>query len=261
MKIATFNVNSIKKRLPAVLDWLAEQTPDILVLQEIKCETAAFPEIEIAEAGYQAIVSGQKAYNGVAILGKVPMTLRQERLPGDHNDEQARYLEIEAQETIICGLYLPNGNPVMDEDSQISAKFRYKLNWLDRLIAHVEKLLLEEKSLVITGDFNIIPTPEDCYDIQAWRDDALYHPETLKRFHQLQHLGFWDSWRTLHPDRRAYSFWDYQKGRWQKGEGIRIDHLMLSPLAAERLIAAEIDETPRGQPQPSDHTPVWCEIE
>ncbi len=258
MKIATFNVNSIKKRIPAVCDWLLEHEPDHLVLQELKCQTEAFPIASITELGYHAHIKGQKAYNGVAILSKSPATLRCDALAGDADDEQARYLEIEQDGLILAGLYLPNGNPVQDENGADSIKFQYKLRWLDRLIAQAEALLLEEKPVVITGDFNVIPNEMDVYDAQAWQGDALYHPEVHKRFQHLLHLGFWDAWRTLHPDKRRYSFWDYQRGRWQKGEGIRIDHLLLSPLAAERLQSAEIDTTPRGRPEPSDHTPVWC---
>ena len=258
MKIATFNVNSIKKRLPAVRDWLVQHQPDHLVLQELKCQTEAFPLEAITELGYHAHVKGEKAYNGVAILSKSAAILRCDHLPGDANDQQSRYLEIEQNGMILAGLYLPNGNPVHDDNGDESIKFRYKLQWLDRLIAHAEILLSEEKPVVITGDFNVIPHEIDVYNADAWQGDALYHPKVHKRFKQLQHLGFWDAWRTLHPKKRRYSFWDYQRGRWQKGEGIRIDHLMLSPLAAERLEAAEIDPTPRGKAEPSDHTPVWC---
>ena len=265
MKIATYNVNSINKRLPAVLRWLENHAPDVLVLQEIKCQTEAFPRLEIQALGYESIVVGQKSYNGVAILGKNPMNVRTHHLPepqdSEAKDTQARYMEIDTAGVIIGGLYLPNGNPVCDDAGRESEKFRYKLAWLDRLIAHAEKLLLEERPVIITGDFNVIPNAQDTYDVQDWLGDALYHPMVRQRFYQLQHLGFWDAWRTLHPLQRSYSFWDYQKGRWQRGEGIRIDHLMLSPLAAECLVEAEIDEVPRGETEPSDHTPVWCRLE
>ena len=261
MKIATFNVNSIKKRLPAACDWLREHQPDHLVLQELKCLSEAFPHEAIAELGYHAHVQGQKAYNGVAIISRQPTELRRNALPGDSEDTQARYLEIEQNGLILAGLYLPNGNPVLDESGAESAKFCYKLRWLDRLIAHAETLLRQEKPLVITGDFNVIPHEKDVYDARVWQGDALYHPKVHQRFQHLLHLGFWDAWRTLHPQKRGYSFWDYQRGRWQKGEGIRIDHLLLSPLAAERLSVAEIDETPRGRPDPSDNTPGWCVLE
>ena len=260
IKIATFNVNSIKKRLPAVSAWLQKHQPDHLVLQELKCATEAFPKAEIAMLGYHARIVGQKTYNGVAILSKSLAKLRLDHLPGNAEDTQARYCEVEAQGLILAGLYLPNGNPVHDDAGNESVKFRYKLDWLDRLIVHADSLLREEKPVVITGDFNVIPSENDIYDASVWIGDALYHPEVHRRFMTLKHLGFWDAWRTLHPERRGYSFWDYQRGRWHKDEGIRIDHLLLSPQAVERLQAVEIDEVPRGKPEPSDHAPVWCTL-
>ena len=259
MKIASFNVNSIQKRLGAVLAWLDRHQPDFLVLQEIKSTDEKFPFAEIAAAGYQAQVVGQKAYNGVAILSRQSVEIRQRALLDD--DPQARYLEIATDDLILGGLYLPNGNPTTDDTGAPSAKFQYKLDWIDSLIDRARTLLAEEKMVVLAGDFNIIPEPEDVYDPTAWSGDALFRPEVHAGFRRLQHLGYWDAWRTVHPDRRGYSFWDYQAGRWPKGEGLRIDHLMLSPLAAERLTAAEIDPEPRGQPEPSDHTPIWCTLD
>ena len=265
-KIASFNVNSIAKRLPVVLAWLEAHQPDVLVLQELKCEAAKFPHQAIEAAGYHCSVVGQKAYNGVAIITKAAHQIRRQTLPEVEDCEdtpQARYIEIDynlnhATSMIIAGLYLPNGNPV---DGGQHAKFRYKLAWMQHLYTHAQYLLQQEVPVVITGDFNIIPHDIDCYDPAAWEQDALCHPEARRMFYALCHLGYADAWRLLHPQQRQYSFWDYQAGRWQKGDGIRIDHLLLSPLAQERLREAGIDASPRGQPQPSDHTPVWCRLD
>lgn len=254
MKIATFNVNSIKARLPRVLEWLKDAQPDVALLQEIKCVDENFPAMEIEDLGYNVETHGQKTYNGVAILSKGPIEDVVRGLPGDKNDDQARYIEATIGDLRISSIYLPNGNP---PDSE---KYPYKLAWMDRLIAHVRDTLLPgEQPFVLGGDYNVIPTDLDVYDPKAWVDDALFRPETRSKFRALLHLGLTEAWRALHAE-AAYSFWDYQGGRWARDEGLRIDHLLLSPRAADRLEACEIDKTPRGKEKASDHTPVWCKI-
>ncbi len=254
VKVAAWNVNSVKARLPNLLEWLAATKPDVLLLQELKCQDEAFPGLEIKAAGYDYLTVGQKTYNGVAVLSTQPLTERLRRLPGSPEDEQARYLEVETHGLVLASIYLPNGNPVASD------KFPYKLAWMERLIAHARALLLEERPLVLAGDYNVIPTALDCYDPQAWTGDALFRPESRAKFRELQALGFTDAFRALHPDRRAFSYWDYQGGAWQHDLGIRIDHLLLSPQAADRLVASGIDKGPRGGERASDHTPVWCDL-
>lgn len=254
MKIATFNVNSIKARLPRVLEWLQEARPDVALLQEIKCLDENFPSLEVGDLGYNIETHGQKSYNGVAILSKHPIEDVTRGLPGNDGDDQARYIEATIRGLRVASIYLPNGNPADSE------KYPYKLAWLDRLIAHVrDSLLPSEQAFVLGGDYNVIPTEIDVYDPQAWIDDALFRPETRSKFRALIHLGLTEAWRALHVE-HAYTFWDYQSGRWARDEGLRIDHLLLCPRAADRLEACEIDKTPRGKDKASDHTPVWCEI-
>lgn len=255
VKIATWNVNSIKARLPNVLAWLGEAKPDIVLLQELKCQEEGFPRLELQAAGYQALVVGQKAYNGVAILSTAPITPRLQRLPGDESDEQARYLEGETHGLVVASLYLPNGNPVETE------KFPYKLAWMRRLQRHAASLLLQEQATILGGDYNAIPADSDCYDPKVWRGDALYRPETQAAFRRLVNQGWCEAFRALHPSQRAYSFWDYQAGAWDQNHGIRIDHLLLSPQATDRLQQCEIDKGPRGKEKASDHTPVWCTLQ
>ncbi|MGB0572180.1 MAG: exodeoxyribonuclease III [Alphaproteobacteria bacterium] len=258
MKIATWNVNSIKARLPNVLDWLEDATPDIALLQEIKTVDENFPAMEFEERGYNCAIHGQKSYNGVAILSKHPLSDVTTGLPGDKDDDQARYVEawVEAGDDSVrvASIYLPNGNPV-DTD-----KYPYKLKWMDRLAARALALLHSEEPVVLGGDYNVIPADGDCSDPAAWADDALFKPETRAKFRTILNLGYTEAWRTLHNEAHVYSFWDYQKGAWQKDNGIRIDHLLLSPQAADRLTACEIDKGPRGKEKASDHTPVWCEL-
>ena len=256
MKIATWNVNSIKARLPRVLEWLKEAAPDVALLQETKTVDENFPELEIGDLGYNIAVAGQKSYNGVAILSKRPLEDVITRLPGDDDDDQARYIEAVTGGLRVASIYLPNGNPVD------GPKFPYKLAWMDRLYDHAKALLGHEETLVLGGDYNIAPTDADVYDPPAWADDALCRLEARSRFRAILHLGLTEAYRALHTAPGAYSFWDYQKGRWQRDEGLRIDHLLLSPQAADRLLACDIDKTPRGHKEkPSDHTPVWCELE
>lgn len=256
MRIATWNINSIKVRQQAVCDWLAAGNADVLCLQEIKCEASAFPVEAFEELGFQCAVVGQKSYNGVALLSKLGMEDVRHGLPGDDADDQARYVEATVQGVRIGCLYLPNGNPPDDP-----VKYDYKLAWMERLEAHARCLLSESVPFVLAGDYNVIPTPHDCWDVAEWAEDALYRLPTRQAFRRIVHLGLTDAFRAIHPDRAgAYSFWDYQKGRWHRDEGIRIDHLLLSPLAADRLTDAGIDREPRGKERASDHTPAWCDL-
>ena len=259
VKIATWNVNSVKARLPNVLGWLKEASPDVVLLQEIKCQTDGFPRMEIEDLGYNCAVVGQKSYNGVAILSRSPLEDVTERLPGGDTDEQARYVEaVTAFGDIVvrvASIYLPNGNPVDTE------KYPYKLAWLERLREHAADLLKLEEVVVLGGDYNVIPTEDDVYDTEAWINDALFKPETRAAFRRVVNLGYTEAFRTLHPnDVHRYTFWDYQAGAWNKDFGLRIDHLLLSPQAADRLTACEIDRKERGREKASDHVPIWCEL-
>jgi len=255
VKIATWNVNSIKVRIPHLVDWVKEAQPDIVLLQELKVLDQHFPRMTIDEMGYNMAMVGQKTYNGVAILSKMPIEVEHAFLPGDRSDEQARYVEAVIGDFRVASIYLPNGNPVETE------KFSYKLSWLDRLIRHTQTLLAYEEPLVLGGDFNVCPSDDDVYDPAGFAEDALCRPESRARFRALCHLGLTDAVRAFHPQPHVYSYWDYQAGRWNRDEGLRIDHLLLSPQAADRLIAAGIDKGPRGMDKPSDHTPVWCQFE
>lgn len=226
-----------------------------MLLQEIKTLDEAFPRLDIEERGYAVETHGQKTYNGVAILSKIGLEDTRRGLPGDPSDDQARYIEAVVGGGVrVASLYLPNGNPAP------GAKYDYKLAWMERLHGHAADLLRHEEALVLGGDYNVIPQPEDCYSASAWADDALYRLPSRRGFRRLLGLGFTDAFRAIHPQLQAYSFWDYQGGRWQKDEGIRIDHLLLSPQAADRLTDAAIDAGPRGAPKASDHTPVWCSL-
>jgi exodeoxyribonuclease-3 len=254
VKIASWNVNSVKARLPHLLAFLAEALPDALCLQETKCLEADFPMLEIAGLGYRAETIGQRSYNGVAILSKEPPTEIRRGLPGDGSDDQARYLEASFGEVRVASIYLPNGNPVGTD------KFTYKLAWMERLFAHARELLCREIPFVLAGDYNICPTDDDVYDPVAWRDDALCRPESRARFRALVNLGLTDAYRVFHREPHRYTFWDYQAGRWHRDEGLRIDHLLLSPHAADRIVACDIDKKPRAGERASDHTPIWCEL-
>ena len=259
MKIASFNVNSIKARLGNLTDWLKEAEPDVVCLQELKCVDDAFPRGEIEDLGYNVATHGQKTYNGVAILSKHPLDDVTRGLPGDDSDEQARYIEavIPAGKTVlrVASIYLPNGNPV-DTD-----KFEYKLKWMDRLIDHAGKLLSYEEPLALAGDYNVIPQDEDAARPEVWQDDALARPESRAAFRELINLGLTDAFRACHREAHRYTFWDYQGGAWQKDNGIRIDHILLSPQAADRLKASDIDRNIRGREKPSDHVPIWAELD
>ncbi|MEQ8745500.1 exodeoxyribonuclease III [Pyruvatibacter sp.] len=259
MKIATWNINSIKVRLPNLLAWLAEAQPDVVCLQELKCMDDAFPRSAVEDAGYNVETHGQKTYNGVAILSKSPLEDVTRGLPGMEDDEQARYLEavVPAGNRVvrIASIYLPNGNPAP------GPKYDYKLDWMEKLRAHAQALLAHEEPLVLAGDYNVIPTPDDVHDAAAWADDALFRPDTLHQFRALANLGLTDAFRACHTAPHRYSFWDYQAGAWQKNNGIRIDHLMLSAQATDLLKACDIDKHVRDWEKPSDHVPVWAQFD
>ncbi|RMF08143.1 MAG: exodeoxyribonuclease III [Alphaproteobacteria bacterium] len=254
MKIASWNVNSIKQRIDHVLRWLKDADPDVLLLQELKCIDDNFPRLEIEDAGYNAAVHGQKAFNGVAILSKHPIEDVKRGLPGDSKDEQARYIEATVNGIRVASIYLPNGNPAPGE------KFDYKLRWMDRLIVHARELLATERPFVLGGDYNVCPKDEDVYDPEGWAEDALCRPESRAKFRALQNLGLYDAFRAIVPSGPYYTYWDYKGGAWNKDHGLRIDHLLLSPQAADRLVTCEIDKRPRGWEKASDHTPIWCSL-
>ncbi len=257
MKIATWNVNSVRQRTEHLLRYLREVSPDVLCLQELKCVDAAFPNMEVEALGYNVAVHGQKGFNGVALLSKTPIEIAR-GLPGDPEDAQARYIEAivpDAKGIVrVASIYLPNGNPPLTE------KYTYKLAFMDRLIAHARSLLALEEALVLAGDFNVIPTPQDCADPAAWANDALFLPATRDRFRALINLGLTDALRATTDEPGLYTFWDYQAGAWQRNNGIRIDHLLLSPRAADRLTEVAIDKERRGDDKPSDHVPVRIEL-
>lgn len=252
MKIATWNVNSIKVRGAAVQEWLKTHGVDVLMLQELKGEN--FPADDFKAIGYESAVVGQKTYNGVAILSKQPATIILDRLPGDDADEQARYLEVESGGLRLINIYLPNGNPTP------GPKYDYKLGWMERLYARLKHLREEGIDFAIGGDFNVIPDARDCYDPKAWINDALYLPQTRAKFRSLLNLGLTDAFRVHDSRAGQYSFWDYQAGAWPQNKGIRIDHFLLSPALADRLQSCTIDKEPRGLDNPSDHTPVIVEL-
>lgn len=259
MKIATWNINGVKARLEGLVTWLKKSEPDIACLQEIKSQNEGFPSERFEELGYNVAVHGQKSFNGVAILSKLPFDETIAGLPGDESDEQARYLEAVVSTgggaVRVAAIYLPNGNPVDTE------KYPYKLRWMDRLRDHLKNNLAYEEALVVAGDYNVIPTEDDVHDAQAWQGDALYRPETLEKFHALLNLGLTDAFRACNHQGHQYTFWDYQAGAWQKDNGIRIDHMLLSPQAADRLSSCGIERFTRGWEKPSDHVPVWLELD
>lgn len=259
MKIATWNVNSIKVRKDGLLDWLGQADPDVVALQEIKCVDENFPSKAFEEVGYTLAVHGQKTYNGVALLSKHPMEDIRRGLPGNTDDDQARYIEAlitpaGGAPVRVGGLYAPNGNPAPGK------KYTYKLDWTEKLIAHAQDLLATEESFALIGDYNIIPRPEDVHAPEKWADDALFFPESRALYRRLCFLGLTDAIAVTHADPDQYTFWDYQGGAWPKNNGIRIDHLMLSPQAADRLEEAGIDRQVRGWEKASDHVPVWCRL-
>jgi exodeoxyribonuclease-3 len=259
MKIATWNINGVKARSQSALTYLRQAAADIVCLQEIKSVDEGFPAAPFEELGYNVAVHGQKGFNGVAILSKLPFDDVTRRLPGDDGDEQARFIEatvsVATGSLKVASIYLPNGNPIGTE------KFSYKLAWLRRLQAHARALLAEEVALVLAGDYNVIPEPEDAKRPDAWTQDALFQPESRAAYRCLVNDGLTDAVRLCHPQPGVYTFWDYQAGAFQKDDGIRIDHLLLSPQAADRLTSAGVDRFTRGWEKPSDHVPVWVELD
>ncbi len=261
MKIATWNINSVKARMHALTQWLETAKPDVLCLQEIKTQDEGFPRMEVEALGYHCLVHGQKSYNGVAILSKAEPLETQVGLAGDDADEQARYAEVVLPTKRLGGqgrirvatIYLPNGNPVEGGDSE---KYRYKLAWMDRLRERALSLLPDEHPLVLAGDYNVIPRPVDCHDPKAWWGDALFRTETLERFRALKHIGLSDAFEVLDGRPEQYSFWDYQRGAWQNNNGIRIDHLLCNAAAMDAIESVEIDRFVRDGVKPSDHVPV-----
>jgi exodeoxyribonuclease III len=258
MRIATWNVNSIKQRIENAQAWLAARQPDIVCLQETKCVDEAFPREPFEALGYNVAIHGQKTFNGVAVLSKLPFDEVTARLPGDDADDHARFLEVVVRAgsgvVRIASIYLPNGNPPDTE------KYPYKIKWMDRLIRYSRERLKLEEPLVLAGDFNVIPTAADVHNPAAWTGDALFLPQTRDKFQALINLGLTDALRATSDAPSLYTFWDYQAGAWQKNNGIRIDHLMLSPQAADRLTAAGVDKHVRGWEKPSDHVPVYIDL-
>jgi len=255
MKIATYNVNGVNGRLPVLLRWLKEQSPDIVCLQELKAPQEKFPEAAIRDAGYHAIWHGQKSWNGVAILSrKANIEERRRILPGDPEDLHSRYIEASVDGLIVGCLYLPNGNPAP------GPKFDYKLSWFQRLTRHAADLLASKMPVVLTGDYNVMPTEKDVYKPERWVDDALFRPETRAAFAKLVAQGWTDAIRKLHPDETIYTFWDYFRNAYGRNAGLRIDHFLLSPQVVQRLKATGVDRDVRGWEKSSDHAPVWIEL-
>ena len=255
MRIATFNVNDVKRRLPNLLRWLQETEPDVVCLQELKATDAGFPQAAIRDAGYGAVWRGQRSWNGVAILARdrQPILVRDE-LPGDPEDRQSRYIEAAVNGVLVGCIYLPNGNP------QPGPKFDYKLAWFERLIAHAAGLLAAGVPAVLAGDYNVVPTDFDIYQTKSWSNDALLQPESRAAFQRLLDQGWTDAIRTLHPADPMYTFWHYMRDRWRRNAGLRLDHLLLSPPLVGRLAAAGVDREVRGREGASDHAPAWIAL-
>jgi exodeoxyribonuclease-3 len=255
MRIATFNINNVNKRLGNLLAWLAATTPDIVCLQELKAEPYSFPEAALRDAGYAAVWRGQKSWNGVAILarGNKPVLTRS-ALPGDPDDSQARYIEAAVNGILIASIYLPNGNP------QPGPKFDYKLAWFERLIAHAATLRAAEVPVVLAGDYNVVPMPQDIYPTRSWDNDALVQPKSRAAFARLLTQGWTDALRTVHATGPLWTFWDYKRQRWPADKGLRLDHFLLSPLLAPQLTGAGVDRWVRGEENASDHAPAWIEL-
>ncbi len=258
MKIATFNINGVRARLPRILAWLQSREPDVALLQEIKCQDQIFPRTPFEDLGYNVTTHGQKSFNGVAILSKFPLENPHTGLKGDDDDTQARWIEAvvgHRRAVRVCCLYLPNGNPAP------SPKYDYKLAWMERLRSRMAELLVLEEPTVVAGDFNVIPQPEDAANPDRWKDDALYLPDTRAAWRWLLNMGYTDAFRAVHPTARAFTFWDFQRRAWQRDDGIRIDHLLLTPQCADLLQDCRIDKDERAQLKPSDHVPIWIEID
>jgi exodeoxyribonuclease-3 len=264
LKIATFNINGIKARIEALTDWLKDAAPDVVLLQEIKSVDEGFPADHFHDLGYAVETHGQKGFNGVAILSRLPLEDVTRGLPGDDEDVQARWIEatvVGRKDAVrLCGLYLPNGNPAP------GPKYDYKLAWMKRFEARAQALLEAQEPAVIAGDFNIIPQAEDAERPNAWRNDALFLPTSREAFRRVVNLGLTDAFRVIHPHNppdpapRHYTFWDYQAGAWDRNDGIRIDHILLTPQAADLLQDCQIDSAIRGREKPSDHVPIWVDL-
>ena len=254
MRIATYNVNGIAARLPRLLEWLGETSPDIVCLQEIKCVDGGFPRDAVEAAGYHVLVRGQKGFHGVAILSRAPAEEVRRTLPGDEADEQARYLEADVEGLRVVSIYLPNGNP------QPGPKFEYKLAWFARLRGHAAALLDRDRPTILAGDYNVCPTDQDVFSVRAMANDALMQPQSRREYRQLLMQGWTDALRARHPSGPVYTFWDYQAGAWDRDHGLSIDRLLLDPLAADRLRAAGVDKAYRGRERASDHAPTWIDL-
>jgi exodeoxyribonuclease-3 len=253
MKVATFNINNVVRRLPNLLEWLREAAPDVVCLQELKADDSAFPERALRDAGYGAVWRGQRTWNGVAILARgAEPVLTRDGLPGNPADAQSRYIEAAVNGVIVASIYLPNGNP------QPGPKFDYKLAWFERLIAHAAQLKASGVPVVLAGDYNVVPTDRDIYPSKSWDDDALLQPESRAAFRRLLDQGWTDAIRALHPTEPMFTFWDYMRNRWARDAGLRIDHLLLSPDLARRLADAGVDRHVRGRENASDHAPAWA---
>jgi exodeoxyribonuclease-3 len=255
MRIATFNINNVVRRLPNLLDWLEATRPDVACLQELKATDAAFPAAALADAGYGAVWRGERTWNGVAILARdAEPILTRDALPGDDGDNQSRYIEAAVRGVLIASLYAPNGNP------QPGPKFDYKLGWLERMRAHGRELLGAGVPAVLAGDWNVVPEPRDVYPTRSYDDNALVQPAPRMAYARILGDGWTDALRHLHPDATIYTFWDYRRNRWPRDAGMRLDHLLVSPAALPRLIAAGVDRDVRGRPEASDHAPTWIEL-
>jgi exodeoxyribonuclease-3 len=258
MRIATWNVNSVNARLPLIVDWFKTEQPDVAVLQEIKCVDEKFPYFEFEALGYNVAVHGQKSYNGVAMLSRTPLEDVRKGLPGEDEDDHARYIEAVVsgpQPVRVVGIYLPNGNPIGTD------RFDYKLRWMERLHRHARELLTLEEPLAICGDYNVIPGPEDADKPEGWLGDALFQPQTLAAWRKLRWLGLTDAYTQVDGSPGGYTFWDYQAGAWRRNHGIRIDHILLSPQAADHLESVTIHKDVRGLEKSSDHVPVVAELD
>src|SRR5215470_7378556 len=254
MRIASFNINNINRRLPNLLEWLRETGPDVVCLQELKATDVEFPTTAIREVGYEAVWRGEKGWNGVAILARWAPILTCGALPGDPADTQSRYIEAAVNGVLVASLYAPNGNP------QPGPKFAYKLAWLQRLAAHTADLYATGAPVVLAGDYNVVPTDRDIYPTKSWGKDALLQPESRAAYARILAQGWADAIRVLHPDEPLYTFWDYKRQRWEHNAGLRLDHLLLSPSLVDRLHAAGVDGSLRGKEGASDHAPVWIEL-
>ena len=256
MKIATFNINDVNKRLNNLLTWLSKTAPDVVCLQELKAEHKAFPEQALKRLGYQAVWQGERSWNGVAILSRdgTPVLTRSS-LPGNPEDRQARYIEAAVQGLLITSIYLPNGNP------QPGPKFDYKLAWLERLTRHAAELMATGIPVVLAGDYNVVPTPQDIYPTRSLDNNALIQPESRQGFARFLSQGWTDAMRKLYPEGPLWTFWDYKRERWPNDKGMRLDHFLLSPRMAERLVSGGVDRWVRGQTNASDHAPVWIELD